>query len=123
MSTQSLQVRVNSFQESLKQTNQLITRLSKLSAVPVAAPSNPAAGDARIGLSTEIHQILKEQEEDFELLLQEAEDHSSKSTRSNTARRKNSGKDRETADTATQVGRLGEELQMYGILSNNQLFV
>ena len=120
MSTESLNLRLDSLRESLRQTNQLTIRLSKLS--PSGLP-RPDEANARVELSTEIHQSLKEEEEDFELLRQEAEDNSNRSGRSNTYRRKGSGNDRETADTATQIERLGEDLQMYGITKTGRMLV
>ena len=114
MSTASLQARLAPLFDSLKQTQNLINRLSKLPSTLGSAPSNPDEGDTRIELSSEIHQTLKEQEEDFELIWQEAED---LSTISSWARRRDSGRDsnkeKERNDLASQVAKLGEDLKMY----------
>ena len=99
--------------DALKQTQQLISRLSKLPFQQSSSPSNPDEGDSRVELSTEIHQSLKEQEEDLELLRQEAEDQINSSGWPSAARRKDSGKEKDTTDLAAQIARLGEDLKMY----------
>ena len=63
-------------------------------------------------LSAEIHQSLKEQEEDFELLRQEVEDQTNTSSWSSSARRRDSGKNSQRRDLAAQVTRLSEDLKM-----------
>lgn len=110
MNARALTARLTPLFETLKQTQQLITRLSKLSTPPGASSSNPEEGDARVELSAEIHQSLKEQEEDYELLRQEVEDQTDISISSSSARRKDSG--REKTDLASQITRLGEDLKM-----------
>ena len=112
MTTQALNARLTPLFESLKQTQQLITRLSKFPNQPGTSPANPDEGDARVELSAEIHQSLKEQEEDFELLRQEVEDHTNTSNWSSRARRRDSGKDDQRTNLAAQVTRLGEDLKM-----------
>ncbi|KZF25979.1 Sec20-domain-containing protein [Xylona heveae TC161] len=76
--TQSLTTRLNNLSDAHKFTVQLITRLSKLPSVPGALPASPVSedgpADARVELSSEIHQSLKEQEEELELLKQEVEE-------------------------------------------------
>ncbi len=116
MSAQNISSRLTTLFNSLKQTQQLITRLSKLPAQPGASPSNPEDGDVRVELSAEIHQSLKEQEEDYELVRQEAEDLTNSSSWSSAARRRDSGRERERTDLASQVTRLGEGLKMYHTL-------
>ena len=113
MTTQALTTRLTPLFESLKQTQQLITRLSKLPAQPGSCPSSPDEGDARVELGAEIHQSLKEQEEDFELLRQEVEDQTNTSGWSSSARRRDSAKDGQRTDLAAQITRLGEDLKMY----------
>ena len=113
MSVQSLQARLKPLSDALKQTQQLIGHLSKLPTQLGASPSNPDEGDARVELSAEIHQSLKEQEEDFELLRQEAEDQTNSLGWPSAARPRNSWKAREKTDLAAQVARLGEDLKMY----------
>ena len=113
MSTQALNARLTSLFESLKQTQHLITRLSKFPAQPGSSSSNNLdEGDARVELGAEIHQSLKEQEEEFELLRQEVEDQTDTSSRSSSARRRDSVKDSQKTDLAAQVTRLGEDLKM-----------
>ena len=118
MNAQALQARLTPLFDSLKQTQQLITRLSKLPATPGSSPSNSEEADARVELSAEIHQSLKEQEEEFELLRQEVEDQTNTSSWSSNARRKDSGKEREKTDLAAQVTRLGEDLKMYRLYAH-----
>ena len=117
MTTQALNARSTLLFESLKQTHQLITRLSKFPSQPGASASNPDEGDARVELSAEIHQSLKEQEEDLELLRQEVEDQTNTSSWSSSARRRDSGKDSHRTDLAAQVTRLGEDLKMWALRS------
>ncbi len=113
MNAQALNARLTPLFESLKQTQQLISRLSKLPTQLGSSPSDPEDGDARVELSAEIHQSLKEQEEDFELLRQEVEDQTNSSDWSSSARRRGSGRDKEKTDLASQITRLGEDLKMY----------
>ena len=108
MKPQSLDVRLTRLYESLKQTQQLITRLSKLSAQPGSIPSNPEEGDARLELGAEIHQGLKEQEEDLESLRQEVDDCIDSSRREDSGRERLKGK----TNLAAQVARLDEDLKM-----------
>ena len=113
MSITSVQARLNPLFDSLKQTQLLISRLSKLPSIPGSSPNNPDEGDARVELSNEIHQSLKEQEEDFELVRQEAEDLTNSS---HWARRRDSSKDtnreKERNDLLSQLAKLGEDLKM-----------
>lgn len=111
MNAQALQARLTPLFDSLKQTQQLITRLSKLPSSAGSSPSN-LEGDARVELSADIHQSLKEQEEDFELLRQEVEDQTNSSSWASNARRRDSGREREKTDLTAQVTRLGEDLKM-----------
>lgn len=112
MTTQALNSRLTSLFESLKQTQQLITRLSKFPAQIGTSPSNTDEGDARVELSAEIHQSLKEQEEDFDLLRQEVEDQTNISSWSSSTRRRGSGEDSQKTDLVAQFTRLGEDLKM-----------
>jgi len=116
MDALALNARLTPLFDFLKQTQQLITRLSKLSVQPGSTPSNPEEGDARVELSAEIHQSLKEQEEDFELLRQEVEDYTNSSSWSASARRRDSGREIERNELAAQVTRLGEDLKTYSEL-------
>ncbi|KAL9587099.1 MAG: hypothetical protein Q9212_000466 [Teloschistes hypoglaucus] len=109
MSVQSLNARLQPLFDAHKQTVLLIQRLSKPPATPESNSSDPDALNARLELSTEIHQSLKEQEEEFELLRQEVEDQTSWTA---AARRRNNEKERERTDLAAQVARLSEDLKI-----------
>ena len=113
MNAHPSQIRLTAVFESLKQTQQLITRLSKLPAQPGLSPTDPDEWDARVELSAEIHQRLKEQEEDFGLIRQEIEDQTTTSTWSSAGKPRNSGGERADADLAAQVTRLEEDLKTY----------
>lgn len=103
MTTQELHSRLKKLSQVYREVSQLTTRLSKLS---------PQPGDReeeRVEFGAEIHQSLKEAEEDFELLKQELEDIT---TGSAGGRRKDSEKEREQLSLVTEVGRLGEDLKL-----------
>lgn len=112
MTTQSLHARLTLLFESLKQIQQLIIRLAKLPANSDAGLSNLDDGDARIELSSEIHQGLKELDEEFELLRQESEDLINSYSWSPAGRNRDSGPGRAKTDLATKISRLGEDLRM-----------
>lgn len=101
MNTSRFNARIMSVCDSYKKTNQLIQRLSKLPASDTH--------DARVELSAEIHQNLNEQEEDFELLRQEFEDHAGWENWA--VRRRGSGIDPERTAFAAHITRLGEDLR------------
>lgn len=65
----------------------------------------------RVELSAEIHQNLKEQEEEFELLRQEVEDQTDCGNWTSAARRRDSEADKERTALVAQVTRLGEDLR------------
>lgn len=90
-----------SIHDAYKKNLQLIQRLSKLPASDTH--------DARIELSTEIHQNLNEQEEDFELLRQEFEDQADWENWA--VKRRGSETDTERNAFAAHVTRLGEDLR------------
>ena len=113
MSIQSLLTRLDFLSNLLKHTQQLISRLSKSPCQPGASSSHPDEGEARVELSAEIHQNLKEQEEDFEILRQECEDQTNSSSWSVARSRRNSVKETERTNLAAQVARFGEDLKMY----------
>ena len=94
--------------DALKATNTLITRLAKLS-FPSGSEPLEGEGSVRIELAQDIHDSLKQLDEDLELLKQEAED---LSTSANRSRRKNSiDKGRDQARLSAQVARLEEDLR------------
>ena len=109
MTTRELGSRLKTLSEVHRETSQLIARLSKLPIQPGSTSSNP---DARVELSSEIHQRLKEEDEELELLKQEAEDITSGSSWGSAARRRDSEKDRERIGLVSQVERLGEDLKL-----------
>ncbi|KAL8777226.1 MAG: hypothetical protein Q9213_007954 [Squamulea squamosa] len=109
MSVKYVKIRLRLLSDAHKQTLQLIHRLSKHSVTPGSSPLFP---DARLELSTEIHENLKEQEEELELLRQETEDQAISAGGTPSARRRNSGKEREHTELTTQVARLGEDLKL-----------
>ena len=112
MNTQALSLRLQSLSDAHKQTAQLIGRLSKLPASPGSSPLTSDAADARQELSVEIHQSLKEQDEDLELLRQEIEDQTNTVHWTSAARRRDAEKERDRTGLAQQVARLGEDLKM-----------
>jgi len=109
MTTQELNARLTVLFDAHKQTLHLINRLAKLPSQPGIESLNPESTEARLELGADIHQSLKEQEEDFELLRQEIEDQTSASL-TTAARRKDSERERETTDLLARVSRLGENL-------------
>ena len=114
MTTQELQSRLKSLFEAHRETSVLINRLSKLPAHLGNSSAQSDDGESRVELSAEIHQSLKEQEEEYELLKQELEDYSTVGGWGSSARRRDSEKDRDRITVLTQVERLGEDLKMCG---------
>ena len=108
--TTQLSLRLKSLSESYREINQLINRLSKPSSRSGTSSPLSGDGDTRAELSAEIHQSLKEQEEDYELLKQEVEDLASCGSG---VRRRDSEKDRDRVTLVSQVERLGEDLKLY----------
>lgn len=113
MSLQSLRARLQPLFDAHKQTVHLIHRLSKLPATPGSSSLDSETGDARLELSTEIHQSLKEQEEELELLRQEVEDRTNTASWNSRARRRDSLRERERTDLAAEVARLGEDQKLW----------
>lgn len=76
MSFPSLTARLAALQETTRSVQTLITRLANLEFAPGSVPLDLGEDedDVAAELSAEIHQTLKEQEEDLELLEQEVED-------------------------------------------------
>ena len=107
--TQSLTNRLNSLSESNKGVLQLIQRLSKLDFQPGTTPLNAEEGDARLELSAEIHENLKQIEDDLELLRQEVED--VVQINGSATRRRDSTRDSERARLAVLLARLTEDLK------------
>jgi protein transport protein SEC20 len=75
MSFESLQRRLTTLQETTTQIQTLITRLANLKFPPGTIPLSSSSSDNAVSeLSNEIHDTLKEQTEDLELLEQEIKD-------------------------------------------------
>lgn len=93
MSFDALQERLTTLQETTSQVKDLIERLAKLNFQPGSVPL-PQGGDAEddenvaTELSTEINQTLREEEEELELLEEEAMDLRGGKEGSEPARRK-----------------------------------
>ena len=98
MTSVSLTTRLTSLKEARNTTHTLIARLSKLPRQPGSDNS-----EVRVELSAEIHQLLKEQEEELELLRQDLDDFS-------VGRDKE--KEAEKARLEVGVQRLGEDLRL-----------
>ena len=103
-----LSQQLSQLSDSLKATNNLIARLSKLTFQPGSEPLD-GAGSVRVELAQDIHESLKQLDEDLELLKQEVDDLSSNS--SGYSRRRDTEQDRERARLNAQVVRLGEDLR------------
>ncbi|KAL8944184.1 MAG: hypothetical protein Q9216_000608 [Gyalolechia sp. 2 TL-2023] len=112
MGVQELNARLQPLQDAHNQTVRLIHRLSKFSSTLGASSLDPEVGDARLELSTEIHQNLKEQEEDLELLRQEAEDQTNTAGWTLAAGRGDRGKGKEQTDLTARVARLAEDQKL-----------
>ncbi|QDS72938.1 hypothetical protein FKW77_008262 [Venturia effusa] len=117
----TITARLSALSESHKTTVQLIQRLSKLSFQPGSTPLDTEEGDVRIELTNDIHESLKQQEEDLELLKQEIDDwawedpqQAAHSLRRKDSQRDNSrekDREREKLRVRVQVARLGEDLK------------
>jgi protein transport protein SEC20 len=113
MSGQEIIVRLKTLSESNRGISQRISQLAKLSS-PDQSQSQSSLDDttARTELSTEIHQELKELQEEFELIKQEAEDLTAASHWSSGATRGSAEKAKERVTVATLIERLGEDLKL-----------
>lgn len=107
--THALTNRLNALSESNKAILQLIQRLAKLDFQPGSQPLNDEEGDVRIELSAEIHESLKQIEEELELLRQEVED--VVQGIGTTARRRDSTRESERSRLAVLLARLTEDLR------------
>lgn len=115
MASQSLSARLQALAETYKNTLTLIQRLQKLPATP-GTYANTDSDDPRLELSSEIHQSLKEQEDELETLRQEAQDatinFSSGYVGGGSVTRRNSEQVHERERIAAMVAKLGEDLKM-----------
>lgn len=120
--TAQLTNQLASLSDSLKQTNALISRLAKLHFQPGSEPlDDEDSNSVRVELAQDIHESLKQLEEDLELLKQEVEDtaapahapSASLRTRSGSVRSNSlSAKVQERERLNTGVVRLGEDLSV-----------
>lgn len=107
--TSSLATRLATLSDQYKQTVQLIHRLAKLHFQPGSTPLDSEEGDVRIELSSEIHDSLKQQEEELELLRQEVDELITGGALGN--KNKDNEREREKSRLNIQVARLGEDLK------------
>ena len=135
MGTQTLSSRLNALLDAHKLTQQSIYRLSKLisngsngsngyglspsssfslSNSSRSLPTGVAADEVRQELVSDIHESLKQQEEELDLLRQEIDEvYESGGFGNSSGRRRNSVRERERARIAAQAARLGEDLRQY----------
>ncbi|TKA21759.1 hypothetical protein B0A50_08684 [Salinomyces thailandicus] len=116
MTTTQLTQQLTHLSDSLKATNTLITRLSKLPLQPGAEPLDlTTTSTVRQELAQDIHESLRQLEEDFELLSQELEDLTPSSVTTSTTsvlpRRRPSARDRDADRLAAHAARLSEDLK------------
>jgi protein transport protein SEC20 len=115
-STAQLAASLASVTDSLKSTNTLITRLARLTFPPGAEPLDDEGNSVRIELAQDIHEGLKQLEEDLELLRGDIEDATPVAKAPATGRLRSgsvrhSSKGQEHERLGTQVVRLGEDLK------------
>lgn len=112
MSSQSLSARLQALADTYKATLSLIQQLQKL---PFDVNSHDTSPQA--DLASEIHESLKEQEDNLELLRQEADDshYSPSNSRwvggGSVTRRRDSERESEYERNAATIARLGEDLK------------
>ena len=109
MSVHHVNARLQQLNDAHEQTIQLIHRLGRHS-VPLG--SNPLNSNVRLELSTEIHQNLKDQEEELELLRQETDDQTIRTAWTSSARKRNGAKERDYSEVVAQLARLAEDLKL-----------
>lgn len=109
MASQPLSARLQALADTYKNTLTLIQRLQRLPSTP--GTYSTSNSDPRLELSAEIHQSLKEQEDELETLRQEVDDatlnHLGKYVGGGSVRRRNSEQVRERERTAAMVAKLG----------------
>lgn len=113
VATTQLAKQLQQLSNTLKATNTLISRLANLTFQPGSEPLD-SEDTVRAELSQDIHDSLKQLEEDLELLSQEAEDLTAvagNSVGSGIRRRESSDRQREGVQLSAQVARLGEDLR------------
>lgn len=110
--TQSLTTRLTALSDANKANGQLIQRLAKLDFQPGSQPLDNDEEDVRLELSAEIHESLKNIEEELELLKQEVEDVVGNT--GSIGRRRDSRTEGERSRLAVLLARLTEDLKTYG---------
>lgn len=114
MASQSLSARLQALADTYKNTLTLIQRLQKLPSTP--GTFSNADSDPRLELSSEIHQSLKEQEDELETLRQEVDGASTHFlggyVGGGSVRRRNSEQVHEMERIAAMVAKLSEDLKM-----------
>lgn len=106
-STAQLAASLASVTDSLKSTNTLITRLAKLTFPPGAEPLDDEGNSVRIELAQDIHENLKQLEEDLELLRGDIEDSTPTVKAPATAGRLRSSSVRHSSSKGAEHERLG----------------
>ncbi|KAF2739201.1 Sec20-domain-containing protein [Polyplosphaeria fusca] len=106
---QTLTTRLNNLSEQNKSVLQLIQRLAKLDFQPGSQPLESEEGDVRLELSAEIHENLKQLEEELELLRQEVEE--TVQGPNTSLRRRDSARESERSRLAVLLARLTEDLK------------
>lgn len=114
MADSSLIGRLNALQQQYKQVLALIQRLRQLPTVPGTYSISQTSEDPRAELASEIHQSLKDQEVEFDLLRQEVEDEYQTLNRwvgGGSVRRRNESAEADHERVLAQISRLGEDLK------------
>jgi len=101
--------RLTALADANKQTVTLINRLARLHFQPGSTALDGDDEDARTELSAEIHDNLKQQEEELEILRQEIEDLSASEHSRST--RRISERQKESTRVSVQAARLAEDLR------------
>lgn len=114
MASQSLSARLQALADTYKNTLTLIQRLQKLPSTP--GTFSNADSDPRLELSSEIHQSLKEQEDELETLRQEVDGAGTHFlggyVGGGSVRRRNSEQVHEMERIAAMVAKLSEDLKI-----------
>jgi protein transport protein SEC20 len=105
MSFQAVSDRLKDLQESNAQLKELIERLATIDFQPGSIPLGDDEDNVVVELTTEIQQIVKDQDEEFELLLEEVLDLD--------AGREGSELRQQQKELDAQVRRAMKELKMY----------
>lgn len=123
MAQAELYNRLNALQDSIKQTSQLIVKLARSqpsngSGLELTATGTSESSDTQTSLSTDIHEALKQSEEDLELLQQDIEDLAPPTQQNSSFRRverpnvRVSEKERQYAQYSATCSRISEELKL-----------